>query len=749
MTLETIVNKTPIRTPWWKRTLIAGAFIATTAIAAACGVVNSGKNNECTYDSQCPSSVLQCDDGLCHYIDGGELFCVDDFDCPPAENCDDNGCGSGRDANGNPPPIQGPTVLSPNTRILTEEYRNDLLEASAERLTFSAGSDYALGLNPGDIVVTGIQDQAPQGLLRRVSGIQNNGTEIEIATTSASLEEALQEASFTIPIEFSQDNSTIYAPLTSTETKQLPLTLYTLDINFDGTNLYQDVLMLDGNLQASIDSNLSVDIDWNTLKELRYTISGEEVLDVTLRGEISERLHKELPSFEPVNLPAFTFFLPTVPPFPIVITPNLSLTFGVDCAGQISAETSASQSLSLEFGLKYDNGNWEKIAETENNFSFNPPKLGTTEGELTVYATPNFSLELYDLAGPYVEVKGHLRGEAGYSEGIWYKIFAGLKVIAGVKVEAFGRTLADFSDTVYEHEELLDSYEGECSQNECDHEGQRICDSSNPTRDFVRECVDYNGDGCLEWSTIEGCSGGETCVNGNCVEEPPVCQDECSNEGQLSCSGNNVMGCETGGDGCLDQVIVRDCGSNEYCSSGNCVEEPPVCQDECSPEGNYCDGRVVMSCNRGSDGCLNLGIVEHCESDEYCSSGNCVEAEEFIDQGNGTILETGNGNIWQKTSYGSNISQVDADAYCQDSTTAGYNWRLPTLGELSELCLPGTSEYAISPLFDLPNNNQYWSSSEKDGSYYSFYLAYLNFACTSTSCYKYDECGDVICIKEN
>ena len=281
--LEEITER--VKTPWWKRTLTTGALIATMAISAACGVVDSGKSNECSYDSDCPSSVLQCDDGLCRYSESGDLFCEFDSDCPPPVNCNSNVCGE----SGNITPVHGSAVLSPNTKILTKQDIDDLLAVSSGSLTFTGGSSYAQGLENGDIIVTGIHQQTPQGLLRNVSSVQNNGSQIEVGTTYASLEEALQEASFAIPIQFSDDNATIYAPLMNTETAQFPLTVYTFEHDFNNMNLYQNIITLDGSLKANLDSNLSIKIKGNEIKYLRYTISGEEVLDIIVSGEINQQ----------------------------------------------------------------------------------------------------------------------------------------------------------------------------------------------------------------------------------------------------------------------------------------------------------------------------------------------------------------------------------------------------------------------------------------------------------------------------
>jgi len=713
MTLETIVEEIPartqVKTSWWKRTLATGALLATMAISAACGVADLGKSNECDFDSDCekPNVSLQCDDGLCNYTANsgdlsGRLYCEFDNECFNGDNCDNNVCG---DSGNIPPPTQNYIVLSPNTKILTDSDSNDLLAVSSGTLTFTGGSDYALGLRTEDIVVTGIHQQTPQGLLRAVSTIQNNGSKIEIETTYASLEDAVKEANLTIPIQFSNDNETIYAPLTGTETAQFPLTVYTLNVDFDNTNIYQNIITLDGSLHANLDSNLSIKIKGNKIQDLRYTISGEEVLELKIKGEISQELHKELPPYEPVQLSPFVFGVPIGPIiFPVVVTPNASITFGVDTYGLISAENTVIQNLDLEFGLELKDGIWKKIANIENHSEWALPKLGQTEGEFTVYAKPTFGLDFYELAGPFGEIKGYARAEAGYSTDMWWKLIAGLEVVAGIKVEAFGKSLANFSDVVYQYEEVLMSYDPGC-------------DSHTNTACHNGDVYWQNSCGNFE-DIADNCTSTEICVGAQCKPKTTTCEDECSIEGKLSCDGNTVVGCEEKNDGCLDKVVEENCGSEKYCSGGECKTEPPICQDECYIEGQLsCGGDNVIECLEWDDGCLYTMVIESCEEDNAeCIDGACqsMDAQWFKDLGNGTVLDEQTGHVWLKSSPGAKL-YWDANTYCDDLSIAGSaNWRLPTAEELITLRLDTKQSNGLylSPVFS--SIDAAWSTEECD-----------------------------------
>ena len=560
-----------------------------------CGQEASSSGKGCKSDYDCPGIETICQEEQCVNPNGG-IFCYDDFDCPNEEVCEENVCSSDGTAGNS-------GTLSPNTKILTEAGINKLYDVSPSTLSFQSNSTYALDLKAGDIVVTGVHEITPFGLLREVTTIENQGSGIQVYTTPVSLEQALVQANFNGTINFSNGIETKRAPLKGDglETKKGALSVYSASVNFDNTDLYNGNLFLDGSIGATLDSNLQIEIDWNTIERVRYTITGEQGLDLKVSGEFAQSLDKELPAIEPIQFAPITFFLPTVPPFPIVITPNLTITLGVKATGQMSAQTSVSQSLELEVGLEYQNGQWNEIKGVDNSFNFDPPSLGETNGSLEVFAKPRFSLELYDIAGPHTEMRGHLRGEAGISEGIWYKLFAGVQVGVGVKVDAFGKSLVDYSNIVWEFEKLLASsdpiVEPSCNEVEkCDYAGQKQCTTTGIS---AIVCVDKGND-CLEWTPGEQCWEKEmVCINeGECG-----CNNYCQNsgttysEGEGRClNGSEYKTCEFDDqEPCLNWSGAKDCPQDTECIDGTCKTQTT---NPC--EGNdgktICVGTDMYSC---------------------------------------------------------------------------------------------------------------------------------------------------------
>ncbi len=115
---------------------------------------------------------------------------------------------------------------------------------------------------------------------------------------------------------------------------------------------------------------------------------------------------------------------------------------------------------------------------------------------------------------------------------------------------------------------------GSCGD-ECAEPGERRCEGAG-----YRQCGQHDGDDCLEWSEITPCGEGETCTGGVCSGE--TCTDECA-EGAADCQDNGVRTCgQHDADPCLEWSTVEPCGDGETCIDGRC--EAP----ECTEEGEDC-----------------------------------------------------------------------------------------------------------------------------------------------------------------
>jgi hypothetical protein len=102
------------------------------------------------------------------------------------------------------------------------------------------------------------------------------------------------------------------------------------------------------------------------------------------------------------------------------------------------------------------------------------------------------------------------------------------------------------------------------------------------------------------------------------------CGDWCE-EGATACSEDGVMTCERGSDSCLQWSAPVACsGETPYCSLGECSAS---CVDECAAGESECVGpsKVRLCGQADSDECLDWQMPQDCMGEDECSAGVCTD----------------------------------------------------------------------------------------------------------------------------
>ncbi len=599
-------------------------------------VINCGKGEECADDNECPGKEI-CSNGQCLAQAG---TCNDDYDCGENQICENYSC---VDLTSSLPGVPA------TTKILDEKAASSILNMSGDKgvLTFSSNSTYAKNLKNGDVIVAGVYDNIPVGLLRKVTSKTETGSEIVVNTTQATLEDAVENGTFEGKISFTPEYVQRAALLVSGVrfgVKEAPLKIdYTntqvLTVDFDGTELYnckkseQDnpqnkcycegcKVILDGSFEAGLEGEIKIEIGSFKLKYAKFALTGTESLDLTLSGEFAASIDTNIPEVTVATFPPFPLPV-TIAGFPVIVVPSLSVEFGLEAEGELSLESSVSQSLSATYGVEYKNKSWSDIKNFGYDFDFVPPTLTQSGATARAYVKPKLNFDLYAVNGPYAGAEASINGEVYPQQEPWCSLSAGLWIGVGFEAEVLGYNLINYKNTVYEYEKELYTCSGSspCAD-ECNFNGQKECADETGWK----ECGDYDNNGCLEWSekflcNLDGtskqyCEEGE-CLAKTCAENKWQCADGTCIPIAWHC--NKKEECPGGlgedEDGC-NQV----CTSNAaQCNDGKCISPYAVC-----------DG--VYDCNGGEDeaeGCTPI-----CTSSEYiCNNWGCIPLIWFCDGG--------------------------------------------------------------------------------------------------------------------
>ncbi len=357
-------------------------------------------------------------------------------------------CGGGVVPTPKPPPT--PEVIIPaTTKVFTPELQAALETVQANTLTFAGAQALGQKIAIGDVVVSAPTTFAPNGLLRKVTGMRTENGKMILETQLAALTDAITQGKIkqTFPllgtdIEATNltsgvtrlQNGTGLRPQANSPSFSFNKVLYDKDGNSATT---ADQIVLSGLLDLAIDIDIDVDlspqfsippVDVDFLAKATFT----EQSNLTLKGKENFALNKTLQVGE-IRFKAYTF---SILGFPVVVRPIIQLSIGVRGSVDGEVDISVSQKFVFVAGAKYDE-EWSNLSEVSNTFTVDSSKL-TAALNATAFANVKFELLLYEAVGFYVKPEVFVALDAQFPRKPFWKLDAGIGVDLGIEIDKWG-----------------------------------------------------------------------------------------------------------------------------------------------------------------------------------------------------------------------------------------------------------------------------------------------------------------------
>lgn len=367
-------------------------------------------------------------------------------------------------------------VVNPSTVVLDETQRERLIDLTDHSMRFSGDAE-SLGLRVGDVAVSEPADGAPQGLLRRVGTIREDGDEVVVGTDVAALTDAVWQGALRVNQELDPPSDQPAAASAGTvpgvmgaethddvvleRTFRFP---YSANVQLRGTPLedgpaqVEGTATVDGEFEArvALEADLMVSVDWGwfdtevTLE--RFLVAA----GLGLTNELDYGLEVEAGAEFPIESLAsrdwrhapYTF---TVGPVPVVLTGTLNA--DIELGGSVGANFSGRAELagSMRAGMEYTAADgWDGIWESDVEISHQPLQLD----EFTLDSRANlprvtYNSRLYDAAGPMVSVTPYANPSVATSG---WEVAGGISAEAGAEltVPIVDRQLAGIRTTLFD-----------------------------------------------------------------------------------------------------------------------------------------------------------------------------------------------------------------------------------------------------------------------------------------------------------
>jgi hypothetical protein len=344
----------------------------------------------------------------------------------------------------------GQNQIRSTTSVLSSETTHFLSFVSPDRstLVFSQKTSELANLQPGSVMVIGSSDTLPTGFIGRIVTISDNAPVI-ITTIPATISDALSSIDLALSRTLSEadlssppNTSTLIAnSAIARPAPEISATSSGFFLQFNHVPLFDAGNGLKVTLDGSITVNPSFDVQFGmqgfTVTRFRFvdTTTFQANLSVFcgLTGNVSRKFDLAHYNFTPIIVWAG--------PVPVVFTPELVITVGIDGTASVGLTMAATQDASMSVGLQYD-GNWAPISEFSNSFTFQTPTPAAS-ADPKVFAGPQLNLLVYGIVGPFATIRPFIELDIDLFRNPQYELFGGLEAAAGVHLQFLTTTLGD------------------------------------------------------------------------------------------------------------------------------------------------------------------------------------------------------------------------------------------------------------------------------------------------------------------
>lgn len=327
-----------------------------------------------------------------------------------------------------------------HTRVIDNDaFEQQIVSIDSAQFTITTHESFVqqYSLSQGDIMVSAYG----QGFLRRIDSLALNGDQYDIYTSQATLEESIKEGSVSHKqrltpmmiekVEYHQPGVKM-APV---DPKGADGDTLKLEFSTDLGNQVN----ISGGIAMISDIVFELDVSWSVrLRKVNFGFEHETLSTVEIFcGQAFE--------FNPSMEIATYYFHPIVIPtlIPIVITPVVTITVGIDGKAEASISTRVTQEFNYQAGILYERGEgWSTYEDVDNNWDYQPPQA-TLEASLKGHITPDISLLLYGVIGAYLDASVYCELAVDALNDPWWILYAGYRVGLGAKATIFSVNLFD------------------------------------------------------------------------------------------------------------------------------------------------------------------------------------------------------------------------------------------------------------------------------------------------------------------
>lgn len=369
-------------------------------------------------------------------------------------SCQDNSTSPRTDEPEQPDPNE--LVVNPDTKdIDSQQWIDSIQEIDSTNFTITFTGDFneAAEWEENDVIVSA----KGEGLLRKVTSVNQSNNSIVVSTEQATLSDYIQQGEIreTVQLEIENVQKVRYLQegvqlltdpgtleqhkLYKEKSKGLP---WRLDTDIETSSGV--IIELYGEYLLETDLTLDVKISWLAqLQHFEMSYELRNTLDLGMKAESELSVASSIKLAEVTFAPIY-FSIPPAP-VPFVVIPKLIVNLGVN--GEITGEivTDVAYQNTVKLGSRYERGTgWSEILERSDEFSFDPPSI-ELGANIEAFLNPQYEIALYGVLSGYLTASLYSELEAALDRDPWWELFMGIRAGVGAKATVIGKDLIDHS----------------------------------------------------------------------------------------------------------------------------------------------------------------------------------------------------------------------------------------------------------------------------------------------------------------
>ena len=317
----------------------------------------------------------------------------------------------------------------------------------------------------GDVIV----GQANNGFLRKVTNSTVSGNNVTLQTQQATLEDLYKDANINFQLNLSKKKSAniLNADLQSTKINYMAegvsLQNDGLSYDFSNTTIYQQgpltFKITDGNVTYNPNYVINVNISSSTINKISFYADNAD-LNINCDVNLNASQNVQLVNYTKKLADVDKDFLIWVSAIPIIVVINTKLNakLTTDVKAGLNVSTGFTNNYKITLGAIYENSSWSGKYNLTSTFTGKPVAMsGTVQFTQNLSITPEVSVKLYGVAGPYFTPEMYAQFDAQIASPSldWDALLkVGINAIVGADITIFGKTLVNYSKTYNAEKEL-------------------------------------------------------------------------------------------------------------------------------------------------------------------------------------------------------------------------------------------------------------------------------------------------------